>query len=155
MSAVVRSGHFPGENNFDIFYLANSLLFRPLDSLGEAVRPAHLLTYRLNHVFRLPSCFCPAIHKKIRRHIEAECVIETQAPSCYLNEWVFKCEQRLCGYYGKYKILFSTTSSLHLALLVPADRIWSDKSFYTRRYPFRGMSVRSFYYFYSLIRVPI
>jgi hypothetical protein len=84
-------------NPFSVSTLTDNHRDRPVNDAGERVTPSDLEAHRLSHRFLGPCCICAASEEQL---IFTESAIVLVLSGRRAGQYVARCAQGKCGYYG-------------------------------------------------------
>jgi hypothetical protein len=76
------------------------------------VTPDMWLEYRKLHKFRGPNCLCPLLRTTNEEPPSTEAKIVLKESGNHIGEYIAKCPNARCGYYGQLPVAFQDNESI-------------------------------------------
>ena len=101
---------------------------------SRRVTPDMWLEYRKRHKFRGPNCLCPLLQTTNEEPPSTEAEIVLKESGKHIGEYIAKCPNARCGYYGQLPVVFQDNESIMKQKIVRLEQ----------KYPLYGIPVKNY-----------
>ena len=104
----------------------------------KRVTPDMWLEYRKLHKFRGPNCLCPLLRTTNEEPPSTEAKIVLKESGNHIGEYIAKCPNARCGYYGQLPVAFQDNESIRNKKIVPLEQKYALYGIPVKTYSPRG-----------------